>query len=591
MSRMLHTLFMLAVLLIGSLYSQGAAAASTGTEPRYGTACGRQTTINAGLVSNCDCFPGLANRIVACVRQTTDRAAQRFFSKNSGFYSFMKKAIGGLITLGVLVYGIMLASGMVEKIGRDSLVLLLKIAFVVWAVQNTFWIYQQLMIMVDSLSSAMFQFNIVEGSPNYACSIKSTVWNRLDCIISSTIGIDVDLSKGGNFLNQNPSLIGNTKAEASQWMNREVINSGLQNGMLGAFFSLMKGSSIGFVIGLIGLISLWQLLMFLIKTLFAFLAAFISLAFMVMMGPIFIPLVLFKVTKQYFDKWITVVISACLQPVILLTFVSFAVAAMDLVLFTGERSITRTIAGNAATARDFNLNKYLYGEILTEPAKNKDGTPILDKNGKQTYTEQRDEDGHIKREKSYLMPSATLGLQHVGTDNIADFAKMRGKVDSAVSVYLTECMDQSITEIRRAVIPDIRGGGAAAPGGTEKCQGKTFEQNFPFDEIDWHKLAAERVPKVVITTEPDDPKVKDPLARSLQRELFASVFLALMVMALMNALMKVVPEIASDLTGDFMYTPNYFNVGGQWSIQQQIANNAGGSVRRAAMTGTRGTPT
>ena len=78
--------------------------------------------------TNCGNYVGLTNRIAGCIRETVDAAADRFFT---GFYPIVQSAIGAVMTLAVIIYGILLSYGMVEKLGRDTMVLVIKLACVV----------------------------------------------------------------------------------------------------------------------------------------------------------------------------------------------------------------------------------------------------------------------------------------------------------------------------------------------------------------------------------------------------------------------------------------------------------------------------
>jgi hypothetical protein len=374
-------------------------AVTRGVAATAGTSCpaGESQTIGGGIVANCDCYDGVANRIVGCVRQTIDNAAERFFNPRTGFFSIVKQAVFALITFSVVIYGVMVASGMVEKLGRDTLVLLLKVGFVVWGVENTDWIYQQMMAMVDALSAAMFNFNTLDAVPDNACPNKPSVWMRIDCVLDTIIGIDMSerLSEARPGLN------------SENWANDLGSASGLERGLVGVFFTIMKGSDIGFITGVIGLIATWTMVVFLVKVLFSFLAAFIGLAFMVMLGPLFIPLVIFKSTKQYFDKWYQFIITTALQPVLMLTFVTFATAAMDLVIFSGERSIYQTIAGNEAKQPGFNMNSYLIGEI-----------PDPDHPGQTKIDESR----------GFLVDEGSFGIEQKGESSALDYNQITGKI-------------------------------------------------------------------------------------------------------------------------------------------------------------------
>jgi len=99
--------------------------------------------------------------------------------------------------------------------------------------------------------------------------------------------------------------------------------------------------------------------MLIIRAFFIYIAGYLGVTFLVIVSPLFIPMVLFKETKQYFDKWAKLLISFALQPVIMLVFIIFSLTAMDMAAFSGNYSIMYRIAGDASRSPTFDFNKYL----------------------------------------------------------------------------------------------------------------------------------------------------------------------------------------------------------------------------------------
>lgn len=472
-------------------------------------------------VPDCDCYPGLANRVVGCIRQTLHNASQVYFDPDQGIHNIVAKAIGGIITLGVVIYGVMLAAGMVEKLGRDTFVLLIKIALVSYFVVNTQMLYNLFIDMIDSLASDMFQFS--STGLLGVCMNKFSIWERMDCMIDSVIGIKISTFTSSSF----------------QGFNQNFAGEMMGRGLIGTFFNLMKSSSFGFVIGLLGFVYIYAMLFFLVRTLLAFLMSFFSLTFVMMLGPIFMPLVLFRVTKQYFDKWIRLLISSSLQPILLVTFISFAIAGLDLVMFSGPTSVMRVIAGNAVNQPGFNLNTYI------EP---------------------------------YLMTDVASGPVTKGQSAAEDFQQISGVVKGFVEATTTDCLANTVGNVTTTIRTGQQTGNASNPSSLLDCAYSKVNQ-FAYKAVDVPKLAAGRVP----TVDPDAKALKEAaeaiqpptdqskaqldeanriLTQKMQQEMFASIALALMMMFLMFSLMRVVPLIANDLTGEYRFTPGFFNSGG-----------------------------
>lgn len=65
-------------------------------------------------------------------------------------------------------------------------------------------------------------------------------------------------------------------------------------------------------------------------------------------APIFVPMILFKRTKGYFDSWLTISVSVALQPAILISFIAFMLTMFDTAMYNtcvfarNDYSITST---------------------------------------------------------------------------------------------------------------------------------------------------------------------------------------------------------------------------------------------------------
>lgn len=66
-----------------------------------------------------------------------------------------------------------------------------------------------------------------------------------------------------------------------------------------------------------------------------YLLSLIFLTITLYLGPLFIPMVLFKQTKSYFEGWLKLAISFTLQPMILFTFMAFILTIFDDLMFPG----------------------------------------------------------------------------------------------------------------------------------------------------------------------------------------------------------------------------------------------------------------
>jgi hypothetical protein len=518
------------VLFIGAVffspaYAQQNAPSDSQAISAIAGSCPQGSDFTGPVVANCDCYPGLANRVVGCIRQTLHNASEVFFDPDRGMHSILARAIMALITLGVAIYGVMIVSGQVEKLNRDTFTLLIKITLVTYFVVNTQMLYEMILVAIDSLATSVFQFS--STGLFGVCMQKFSVWERMDCMIDSVIGIRTSEITSASFKGFNEKFIGET----------------MQRGLIATFFELMKSSSFGLLIGAMGFVFIYTMLFFVVRVLFTFLISFISLTFLLMIGPIFIPLIIFRATKQFFDKWIRLIISSALQPIVLVAFITFAVAAMDLAMFTGPTAITRVIAGNAVDQPNFSLTQYI---------------------------------------DQFLVRDAVPGPEPKGDSSAQDFQRVTGTIKGIVEASSTNCISNTVGFVTQRIRPGAGGaGGGGSPGNVQgaitdmvACTRSQVSQ-LPYDAIDMAQLAAARVPPVVDPAQLAGLSIAEQtqlLEQQMTQELFASVAVGLMIMFLLMSLMKIVPILANDLTGEYRYTPGLFVGGG--------SNQLGSSVSR-----------
>ncbi len=176
--------------------------------------------IGAQYYSN---YAGLTNHIANCVRDTLDSATDDFFDPQTGFYPLVSRAIMAVMTLAIIIFGIMATFGMLEKPGRDSIMLLLKIAAVTFFTTNSDWMYHQVLASMDSAAQSVVSFSPITGNADNTgkgfdqveCfknmqDVQNNVdprttlsgpWLAMDCMIDSVIGIKVNsqygITKGG----------------------------------------------------------------------------------------------------------------------------------------------------------------------------------------------------------------------------------------------------------------------------------------------------------------------------------------------------------------------------------------------------------
>lgn len=457
--------------------------------PAYAQAGSQGSQVN----NNCQKFQGLVNRFGSCIKETILKTAVQYFDK---MYSYFLTALNLTLTFGIVLYGVLLAAGMVENVKRDSFIVLLKVALVAFFAANLEMIYFWVIDMMDGLIDLYFDFtnSMDEGK----CSQVSNgfgPFKRLDCLLDLVIGI-----KSGSYQGS---------------YSQKLSGDGVGRGFINFFFKAGVSSSLGMLIAAVGFFIVYTLIFTIIKITFMYLMAIIGISFFVMIGPIFIPLVLFKSTKRYFDAWVKMLVSFGLQPVIMFAYVAMMIIAFDKAVFSGSNSLMSSIVGQEAnSASDFNLNEWMQ------------------------------EKGVVKREGR--------GAQAKADDSTRDTEGERSDTSSALpGVVFRELQQQQ------------QGGGTGSgsgSGGESSGTGsnvKTFAQQVPLNMIDWKKLA----------------EARGKSEKDLMKEVFFSIIFVALVVYVFTTMLNYIPSVGADISGG-LYV-NLYNQVGQNPLQAAGQNLTG----------------
>lgn len=219
--------------------------------------------------------------------------------------SYMTDIIATLLTLYVIFFGAKIALGFTtEQKSKGELALGgIKIGFIVFLFFNygviEMW-YMTLDVYSSMVSIVMSPVS-VEGCTTTGTGIDA-LWNTMDCLLAKFLGWG-QTNGAGN------------KSEAP---------------LLFAFFgSLFTAGLGGGLIAVVVVFALYGVLTAFFRVVFVYIFSMIGLLIMFSIAPIFIPLVLFEKTKEYFDKWWQLVVSMIVQPVLLFAFMGFMVMMFE----------------------------------------------------------------------------------------------------------------------------------------------------------------------------------------------------------------------------------------------------------------------
>ena len=437
----------------------------------------------AATGGQCDQYHGLTNKVVLCMRYTIDQAALVFFNE---VFPIFANGVTAVLTIAVVVFGVMITAGMLERPSRDGMVFLVKIAAAGFTVTQIPYLYSMVMSVMDGLVAAVTQF-AASGFPAQHCEYLATTWDRVDCMLDVLIGFE--------YIDNGTALSGTPLPSLSK-------------GILGFLFMSLGASVVGAVIALVGLYVVLSLVFGIVRAIFLYITAVIGMVFIAIIGPMFIPLILFTGTRQYFDAYIKIIISFLLQVTIVFAYLVFMTIAIDTLVYSGNQSFLRTLVGtndfNASTYEEhgrFNINKWI--KLKNEEVVDTTGCGY-------------DGAGRVQRLVEETGPTVRVD------------GRLPGEEEAGLSVGGT------VTPIVRETTDQIMAMG-------EEAGILPFGNRIP--AINWDCMA-----RVTSASSGD----------TIDQEIFIRMLTLAVMMFVFKSMLDYIPVMANDLSGGFYATPNLY---------------------------------
>jgi type IV secretion system protein VirB6 len=292
----------------------------------------------------------ITSMIVQCIKESLDNLVAGLDSsgnllkdehgnKKGSFLSVAQKKLKNTVTavlvLALILFSIKAMSGGVRS-PQEMYMLIIKFALVIYFTTGDTMshYYGELTKLSNGLSEIVLKASSEsKGICNYEAGDDYIYmrngkqisysylapWDRLDCRILFYLGAPLD-GIGGK--------IGTGSV-------------GILAVLLGAAPALLAaGSIIGIIFAggqiLIAIVAIFMAVMMMMVILwicYVFILSLIALSVIIILSPLFIPMVLFQHTKGYFDGWIRELITYSLYPVMLFAFLSFMFIACDKIYF------------------------------------------------------------------------------------------------------------------------------------------------------------------------------------------------------------------------------------------------------------------
>ncbi len=282
----------------------------------------------------------VTSMIVQCIKESLDNlVAGKGAPNGESFISVAQKRLKNTVTavlvLALILFSIKAMSGGVQR-PQEMYMLIIKFALVIYFTTGSTMshYYGELTRLSNGLSEIVLKASSEsKGICNYKAGTDYEYtragkrvsysylapWDRLDCRILFYLGAPLD-GIGGKI---------GTGGVATLAV------------LLGAApVLLVAGSVIGIIFAggqiLVALVCIFMAVLMMMVILwlgYVFILSLVALSVIIILSPLFIPMVLFQHTKGYFEGWVKELITYSLYPVILFAFLSFMFIACDKIYF------------------------------------------------------------------------------------------------------------------------------------------------------------------------------------------------------------------------------------------------------------------
>ncbi len=325
------------------------------------------TTAELEIRNKFSCDPsltGITFRLTECSKSILQDLVHTGFDD---MLKGMSKAVFAVMTMFVALTGYKMILGGVRNLKGEALTMILKIVFVaymaLWTGTAGTSGLQNVYDLVTGISTGMVDLvstNIGSSgkcSTNAAGGAETNLWKRIDCTILVFIGRvgtayetkGVDLNGDGRIVGlgeantdgsiskvneKNVSVLKTSTGEKDLNCDGDKTDAGEADALIEDFGLFELGLSQLFtphgifIMFLLGAASL-MLFFAMYKAVSVYVISFVAITFLFLISPIFFPLFLFARTRQMFLTWVAMIIGYMIQPAMLMAFVAFLLATMN----------------------------------------------------------------------------------------------------------------------------------------------------------------------------------------------------------------------------------------------------------------------
>lgn len=306
---------------------------------------------------------GLAAGLVACLQDQTGNAVHVYVARLT---VYLHPYIAASVVLAIILFGMRVTTAGVDQLVKEGMMFLFKVGIATTLALNGSILFNVCMDAVTQLVGwVMTPVNTIiiqqgacpvlaAGSvpmPAYmqsnfqlAWDAQITTWHTLDCMLDAIFG----------------DMTSNTMASASS----SILGHALGMIIAAALLSTLISSPLGILIAIMGVTACLSIILTLSRAIFLVLISYLTIGFAAVLAPVIAPMLMYNThdpqsyTKQFFDRWLSVIISTIFQPMFYIGFIGLAFVAINIFVIGNEqaggdkisqKALAGCVPGNPAT--------------------------------------------------------------------------------------------------------------------------------------------------------------------------------------------------------------------------------------------------
>jgi hypothetical protein len=280
---------------------------------------------SSSVICPCAPKPGLwLERLVFCFADAPDGLLYNITQSLIALLKPYYLAIyAPLIMFATAIFGWKMATGGLRSLPKETFLFAVKLGAIVFFLAEFPAIHALVLRMVQGLaeipSNALAGFSdICNFGPGVR---KPNLWAQFDCLFGKLTGVTV--------ANPNPG---------------SPVSAGLFMGMFGYILSYVFLPGWGAAIVMAGVSFIFALFGAALRAVNTYFMAIIAVSFLLLLAPIFVPMILFGATAARYESYLKTMIGYMLQPMILFLFMGIMMVALQFALFQGPGSLCGIIS-------------------------------------------------------------------------------------------------------------------------------------------------------------------------------------------------------------------------------------------------------